>query len=285
MEISECLDPQTDPIDGSNLTFPTNTFYPPGLVCAKEFARLFCPSSGESGSPLMIRNEESRFVAVGFLSFIKGCDVFAFGAGNTRVPPNRYFLNQFSQNPSAYTKLSCFLPWIAKEYSLKFTPSGDPDPACTMGTGDINDVTNPSISGGDFICRNTPSNLLEAGTDVELPCIFPYYFDGHITETDCVQFNQGGLNFPTFVCPTRNITTKIDGFSSFSSEDLTIILVGGFCQDFDAQGNDELPPLNPDINDCGPAQRRVPFSQCKNNCPGGENITKYLAVMLSTKFQ
>ena len=89
--------------------FTTNTFYPPGTICAKEQFNQFCPTSGESGnivnvmheftdqhyveawamgknfynfqhvsntvsgSPLMTESSESRLTAEGILSFVKGC--------------------------------------------------------------------------------------------------------------------------------------------------------------------------------------------------------------------
>ena len=51
MEETECRDPNplNDEIFSSNVMFPTDTYYPPGLICAKEFQRQFCPTSGESG--------------------------------------------------------------------------------------------------------------------------------------------------------------------------------------------------------------------------------------------
>ena len=266
MVISECRDPLINPILGTNLTFPTNTYYPPGLICAKEFTRQFCPTSGESGSPLMVKDGEGKYYAHGILSFIKGCDVFAFGAGNSRG--NRYFLNQLSENPSVYTNLFCFLPWIADQYNLEYTPSEEIDPACSIGSGDINDVTNPGNPNFNFTCRNTPSNLLEANQEIELPCIFPYYFDGQLME-ECIQFDQEGLFLPLFRCPIRGMTTKLNGLNSYSSDDLQNILTGGYCQS-DQIGENNLPLLNPDDDSCSSAQRRVPFSQCKNNCPGGK---------------
>ena len=56
---------------------PSNTFYPPGLICAKEVYNFLCPTPGESGSPLMtLENQEGmetngeRFKTEGILSFI-----------------------------------------------------------------------------------------------------------------------------------------------------------------------------------------------------------------------
>ena len=60
---------------------PTETFYPPGVVCAIEKNLHICPTSGESGSPLMSQGSDSynRVTTEGILSFIKGCAAFAFG--------------------------------------------------------------------------------------------------------------------------------------------------------------------------------------------------------------
>ena len=123
MEISECRDPNEDDLFANfvfTYQFPSNTYYPPGLVCAKEYQRSFCPTSGESGSTLMKENSEGRFEANGILSFIKGCSMFRF-AENLQsyiVFESHNTLDQGSVNPSVYTKLSCFLPWIADQYNL-----------------------------------------------------------------------------------------------------------------------------------------------------------------------
>merc|ERR1712016_549522 len=112
MTLLPCQDPrqyfdQNGPT-GVNVTFPTNSYYPPGTVCAREKNLQFCPTSGESGSPLMVEDDEGRFSAVGVNSFIKGCSVFQF-INRTRMSR----LRQVSENPSVYSRLSCFLPWIA----------------------------------------------------------------------------------------------------------------------------------------------------------------------------
>ena len=261
MEIEECKDPIVNPVNGGSLKYPSNSFYPAGTICAKESTRMSCFSSGSSGSPLMIKQSE-RYYTEGILSFIKGCDVFAFGVGNSRG--NRYFLNQQSENPSVYTKLSCFLPWIASQYGLTYDGVA----------GDDCEGKESSEEESDEVCRNTPSNLLEASQSIEMPCIFPFYFDGKKYES-CVLFNQKDFVYPTFRCPIRNITSKIEGINSFKSDDLDNILTGGLCQDPDAQGSDELPPISTNITDCSSTQRRVPFSQCKNDCPGGKLLDSY----------
>ena len=59
------------PWTGEPLNYPTNSYYPPGTVCATEVLGEFCPTSGESGSPLMVTDGQGRMAAVGISSFIK----------------------------------------------------------------------------------------------------------------------------------------------------------------------------------------------------------------------
>ena len=93
-----------------------------GTVCAKEATRFFCPTSGDSGSILMTENSNSRFEAEGILSFIKGCDELFFGKtpGSSPDSPN-WKLFQVSTSPTVYTKLYCYLKWIANQYDLEYT--------------------------------------------------------------------------------------------------------------------------------------------------------------------
>ena len=197
MDVEEtCMDPLVNEINGLPLQFPSNTYYPPGLICAKEHLRHFCPSSGESGSPLMTKRNGS-FVAEGILSFIKGCGAFAFDtnfAGKTWLLDPANFglqyssLYQQSNNPPAYTKLVCYLPWIAQQYGLTFEISGDP--SCSVGHGNASDVTDFEARN----CRSSPSTYTTTvGNTIpldELPCIFPFFLDGNKINYDCVQLGN-----------------------------------------------------------------------------------------------
>ena len=71
MTLRPCRDPQTDFWTGVPFKHPTNSYYPPGTVCATEVLGEFCPTSGESGSPLMVTDDQGRMTAVGINSFIK----------------------------------------------------------------------------------------------------------------------------------------------------------------------------------------------------------------------
>ena len=97
----------------------------------------------------------NNFQVDGILSFIKGCVAFSFdqrpGPGslysalsliyNSRLNLNYSVLSQQSNNPAAYTKLICFLPWIAEQYGLEYNDPGETDKACVEGNGKIEDVT------------------------------------------------------------------------------------------------------------------------------------------------
>merc|ERR1711892_249627 len=152
MEILEkCEDPKnsTFPPFGP-LDCPSNTAYPAATICAKDFAKTACFSSGESGSPLMEKDDLNRFYARGLLSFVKG---------------RGYDI--YSNNPSAYTQLSCFLPWIAAQYGMDFETEKDRDHSCSKGTPltiSTNDtclLPKETNKKREEKCQNVPSSLQE----------------------------------------------------------------------------------------------------------------------------
>jgi len=260
MDIFTCEDPKDSPLC-IPLQYPSNSSYPKGTVCAKDFTKQSCFSTGDSGSPLMVTNEDDKKSIEGILSFVKGCDQFEFGEDTEEFSSKTTNkLIQRADNPATYTKLSCFLPWIAAQYNMNYENTGLPDPACTQGSGDPQD--------GKNTCRTTPSNWAELRDDLELECKFPFYYDG-VEYDECILYKEDDFVYPVFRCPTLNITTKINGINSFNSSSL----VGGICiadnEDYDYE-NPQDPAkflLDPDI-ECFSYNRRLPFSQCKNNCPG-----------------
>ena len=72
MDIVTCRDPLINAYTETPLNYATDSYYPPGTICATEIQNEFCPTSGESGSPLMVQDSQSRYVASGLKSFIKG---------------------------------------------------------------------------------------------------------------------------------------------------------------------------------------------------------------------
>ena len=115
------------------------------------------------------------------------------------------FLNQATKTPAVYTKLSCFLPWIADQYGMEFEENfEDHNLDCIQGTGNLSDFN---------------ADLCRVGTIGEEPCIFPFYWNGKLYE-QCVFLEEEEFNFPVFRCPVRNITRKIDGINSFFYRDI-----------------------------------------------------------------
>ena len=147
----------------------------------------------------------------------------------------------------------------------------------STGAGEEEDVT--QVDGK--ICRSNPKGpFFFLGKERE--CIFPFYLDGKRIDS-CLQYEVGGLNFPVFTCPSYNITTKFEdtGINSFNSEDFSELLVSGMCA---VNPSDENSPVDPNLT-CSPfvesGQRRLPFYQCKNNCPGGMYIKNLYDILFT----
>ena len=77
----------------------------------------------------------------------------------------------------------------------------------------------------------------------------------------------------------RNVKTKFAGtnINSFSSSDIITLLRDGLCPEDEDDPESTLDPNKKDcfgIDEDGFSfdKRRYPLYQCKNNCPGGENI-------------
>ena len=215
----------------------------------------------------MVKDEKSpqRFFIEGILSFVKGCEQFSFGP--SKDDGSAFQLLQNSENPAAYTKLSCFLPWVAEQYGLSY--EADNDESCSQGTG-------PKPPYNTTCRENKGSDLLGQ----EHPCIFPFYYRGRGPYNECTLFEEENFVYPVFRCPVRNITTKFPGtdINHFEADLETVGLTGGYCIDRDAQDAVcGFPPtqdcqfrlLNPDL-ECHGFFRVQPFSTCKNDCPGGE---------------
>ena len=115
-----------------------------------------------------------------------------------------YLLQESGEEPAVYTKLACFLPWIAEQYQMDFTENlDDGNKECTFGNGDKNDTNIDA-------CRsNSPQ---------EHECIFPFYWNGKLID-QCIFLEQSEFLIPVFRCPIRNITRKFEGINSFRSQD------------------------------------------------------------------
>ena len=205
-----------------------------------------------------------RYFIEGILSFVKGCEQFVFGASDE----NNFKLLQNSDNPAAYAKLSCHLPWIAEQYGMSY--DAPEDESCTTGTGPQRPY--------ETTCRvNRGSDL----TAKEHPCIFPFYYRGKGPYNQCMLFEEENFVYPVFRCPTRNITTKYKdtGINHFEE---SLATTQGYCYDIKLA----IETCDPDLEDGGPNCQRLldpnatcddyfrlpPFSTCKNDCPGGAKV-------------
>ena len=113
-----------------------------------------------------------RYYMEGVYSGDKGCDT----AGSSRA---EFQFIQYSNNPAIYTKLSCFLPWVAEQYGLSYDYDPSTDVACTTSTGS-------KVS--DQPCRETRGSSLFSK---DRECIFPFYYKGTL-HTQCLRTVQTG---------------------------------------------------------------------------------------------
>ena len=58
---SRCEEPTFSTWANSAIKHPSKAYYPPGLICAKDATLKFCPTAGDSGSPLMVRDSQRPF--------------------------------------------------------------------------------------------------------------------------------------------------------------------------------------------------------------------------------
>lgn len=262
MTLLPCQDPKqyfdTNGITGINITYETDSYYPPGTICAREKNLEFCPTSGESGSPLMIKDQQGRFSSLGVNSFLKGCSFFTFT--NTS-------LKQFSENPIVYSRLSCFMPWIADQYNMSYT-APEEEPECRQGIGNINEVTTK-------ICRTTPTDEDDRWLRIEAECIFPFTLD-NVTHIQCTLSQLAGFTRPQFICPIRTLRgrgtnyTTADSDTTFCPTNFNSEMIGSNSDPvFGPNGQWEL---DPDNKDCRDEHKKFAFATCKNTCPGGERI-------------
>ena len=123
-----------------------------------------------------------------------------------------------------YAKLSCYLPWVAAQYDMDFTPPGNPDPACLYGNGDITEVTAE-------VCRSNPFNNLQDRIDgIEAPCLFPFTLNGE-SHSGCIMSAIEDFTRPVFRCPIRTVKGAGPNGTDYTDTHLTggAILAGHFC--------------------------------------------------------
>ena len=136
----------------------------------------------------------------GILSYIKGCELLSVIAQGAAT-----LLLQESQNPNVYTKLSCFLPWIAEQYNMEYESPGFTEDECTAGTGNKTEIA----GAGECRCACSTESL----------CRFPFYFNGKYYD-QCTMLEEDNFILPVFRCPIYDTVNKINGTNSYTYEDL-----------------------------------------------------------------
>ena len=265
-------------------TFLTNTYYPASTVCTQEDTPEdpICLTGGESGSPLMsvIEGDDNmeRYTAEGVMSFTRSC---LSQLGKKESSSNKEVLKFTSISPNVYTRLSCFLPWVAGQYNLTWEGPGPEDPKCTTAEGDLDDFN-------QTYCGTLPDPTVRdvgAGQQapVELPCVFPYFYDGKYYD-GCLQFSSNGFIIPAFFCPVFNSTEKmwheatqqdVNVFRKSTDINNAIRPTDPMCIDFDTFTYNQIDGVdvyNIDVNpDISCSEEYQPFVQCRENCKGGKN--------------
>ena len=99
-----------------------STFYPEGVLCARDPSASSCFQFGNSGSALLLPyfgwpGGPRRYSWVGSLSMYRGCDQA------TVVDTSGTFKEvKAGENPGVFTQASCYLPWLAQEYGMELNP-------------------------------------------------------------------------------------------------------------------------------------------------------------------
>ena len=187
------------------------------------------------------RSNSDRLYVEGIQSFVKGCDQFF-----ARPFLGYEGISQFNESPSIYTRLSCFLPWVAEQYGLYHPESQERECRESRGSREVSEE-----------CRTNPEGHTHFARGIfgEERCIFPFYYKGQLYN-ECIVSPTSDFVFQV-VCPVRNSTSKMKGINNYGDGEL----LPGFCL------KDQEVILEASDN----CERIQVFPQCKNNCPGGQS--------------
>ena len=150
-----------------------------------------------------VDSTSSKLYIEGLLSYIKGCTLLS--VSEPAFQGGASLLFQESANPNVYTKLSCFLPWIAEQYNMEYESPGITEAECESGTGNKDDIAE------DGECRCACSS--------ESICKFPFYYNGKLYD-QCQMLDQDNFILPVFRCPIYDTVNKINGTNSYTYADL-----------------------------------------------------------------
>ena len=113
----------------------------------------------------MIWGDQDKMHIEGVLSSIKGCDASSqpfLSLGyylGLEAGQEVFLLNSLSQkanNPTIYTKLACYLPWIAEQYDMEYQQPWLQDTDCSFGSGDPSNWKKPCTTVLDPFSSDVP---------------------------------------------------------------------------------------------------------------------------------
>ena len=191
MDVVECGDPAW---------MASHTFYPRGVLCARDPSAESCLDSGDSGSGLVMPRGDGTFSWVGTLSFYKGCDRAKSQFQDEKVS------NFHGENPGVFSSGVCYLPWIARQYGLTFSRGSGQGCEQTTGNREDRDKTECVTFNGrkcdfasKFVLKNYYNNLIDHPVDDPR----------NITFTECHLGSLEGFTQLAFLCPLDATTLAI----------------------------------------------------------------------------
>jgi len=172
----------------------------------------------------MVNDGNGRYTIGGMLSFLKGCDLFLISKRD--YAGTKFELFSKTRNPLAYTKLSCYLPWVADQFGLSYENQASEDRTCVEGSGQ-----KPYFNSTTMMIQYETECRTILGPDELNPnedrCIFPFYYRGK-KYTGCGLFGDSNFVVPVWQCPTNNITTKYPG-TDISHFEADLLLNRTYC--------------------------------------------------------
>ena len=222
-----------------------------------------------------------------------GCSSFSLSSGNLpggNINSTKPGISQFADNPSVYTRLSCFLPWVAEQYGMIYNQT-EREPQCDESYGDIEDK-------GTWNCSTKTFNGADISEGIEPQCIFPFYLNG-VKYTGCTFAEIKDFSRPLFICPIRTLKNRGNNYETYHAnikqKYCPTNVIRSFSLNSTQPGNSKKQKwfygysnggevknefnneweLDPENEGCtsksGYRRARPVFATCRNTCPGGEN--------------
>ena len=189
MDITPCRDPAW---------MGSNTYYPPGVVCATDPSGASCLDTGDSGSGLVVprAGQPRQYAWVGPLSFYRGCD----RAKAMNLDDVFKHLSPFNgENPGVFTNGLCYLKWIAEQYGMT---AEDPGPECGVSLGSREDENLEVCTTFDGEPCDFQSGFMLQNYLPGRPDLYDHF--PNLTFSRCQAATVEGFTQMVFVCPVSS---------------------------------------------------------------------------------